>query len=85
MADVALTVDGRDTVVPEGTPLLDAIRALGIRLTTLCQLDGVSPREAWRATSYSPTAMTGATNTKPEMIASTSTQPPSRKASRLTK
>ena len=38
-----LTIDGRETEVPEGATLLDAARALGIDVPTLCFLDGREP------------------------------------------
>lgn len=38
---IKLTIDGRDVEVPEGGTVLDAARALGIEIPTLCHLPGV--------------------------------------------
>jgi bidirectional [NiFe] hydrogenase diaphorase subunit len=43
-----LTVDGVEVAVPEGASLLDAVRAAGVELPTLCHLDGLSPVGACR-------------------------------------
>ncbi|MGL6134246.1 MAG: bidirectional hydrogenase complex protein HoxU [Prochlorococcaceae cyanobacterium] len=43
-----LTVDGMEVAVPEGATLLDAVRAAGVELPTLCHLDGLSPVGACR-------------------------------------
>jgi bidirectional [NiFe] hydrogenase diaphorase subunit len=43
-----LTVDGVEVAVPEGATLLDAVRASGAELPTLCHLDGLSPVGACR-------------------------------------
>ncbi|MEO1003458.1 MAG: bidirectional hydrogenase complex protein HoxU [Cyanobacteria bacterium J06638_7] len=43
-----LTVDGVEVAVPEGASLLDAVRASGAELPTLCHLDGLSPVGACR-------------------------------------
>ena len=40
---VALTVDGRDVEVVEGSTILDACRLLGVDTPTLCQLDTLTP------------------------------------------
>lgn len=40
--DVTLTIDGRPVQVPEGTRVLDAAARLGIKIPTLCYLEGVS-------------------------------------------
>jgi len=40
---VRLTIDGRDVRVEEGTTILDAARALGIRVPTLCHVEEVEP------------------------------------------
>ncbi len=37
---VTLTIDGRSVSVDEGTTILDAARSVGIRIPTLCQVDG---------------------------------------------
>jgi NADH dehydrogenase/NADH:ubiquinone oxidoreductase subunit G len=38
-----LTIDGRRVTVPEDAYLLDAARAAGVRIPTLCQFDGLEP------------------------------------------
>lgn len=38
-----LTIDGRDVAVPQGATLLDAARALGLEVPTLCYLEGLPP------------------------------------------
>ena len=44
MADtVRLTIDGREVEVPEGATILDAAKALGIRIPTLCYLKATKP------------------------------------------
>ena len=43
-----LTVDGVEVAVPAGASLLDAVRAAGAELPTLCHLDGLSPVGACR-------------------------------------
>ncbi|HEX9364729.1 MAG TPA: 2Fe-2S iron-sulfur cluster-binding protein [Candidatus Dormibacteraeota bacterium] len=43
MADVALTIDGREVLAREGTTILDACRGLEIDTPTLCQLDNLTP------------------------------------------
>ena len=43
MAEVALTIDGRDVGVRRGATILEACRALGIDTPTLCQLDTLTP------------------------------------------
>ena len=40
---VNVTIDGRAVEVEEGTTLLDAARQLGIRIPTLCKVDGFEP------------------------------------------
>ncbi len=40
---VALTIDGRDVDVTEGSSILDACRRLGIDTPTLCQVDNLTP------------------------------------------
>ncbi len=40
---VTLTIDGRDIAVEDGTTILDAARQLGIRIPTLCHVDGFEP------------------------------------------
>lgn len=40
---VSLTIDGRLVKVPEGTTVLDAARWLGIRIPTLCHVQGLEP------------------------------------------
>jgi len=42
-ATVALTIDGRDVEVPEGTTILGACRTLGIDIPTLCWLESLKP------------------------------------------
>ena len=43
MADVHLTIDGRDVLAREGSTILDACRRLRIDTPTLCQLDNLTP------------------------------------------
>ncbi|HKW60228.1 MAG TPA: 2Fe-2S iron-sulfur cluster-binding protein [Candidatus Dormibacteraeota bacterium] len=43
MAEVALTIDGRDVLSPRGATILDACRRLRIDTPTLCQLDNLTP------------------------------------------
>ena len=43
-----LTVDGAEVAVPDGATLLDAVRAAGASLPTLCHLDGLTPVGACR-------------------------------------
>jgi len=38
-----ITIDGRQTRIPEGTTLLDACRGLGIETPTLCYLENLTP------------------------------------------
>jgi predicted molibdopterin-dependent oxidoreductase YjgC len=45
---VALTVDGREVEVAEGATLLDACRALGLDVPTLCYLETLAPVNACR-------------------------------------
>ena len=40
---VSLTIDGRPVTVEAGTTILQAARSLGIKIPTLCHLDGVPP------------------------------------------
>ena len=40
---VTLTVDGREVAVPKGTTLLDACRAVGSEVPTLCYLETLTP------------------------------------------
>jgi formate dehydrogenase major subunit len=40
---ISLTIDGRSVAVPEGTTVLDAARWLGIRIPTLCHVQGLEP------------------------------------------
>ena len=48
MSVVTLQVDGRDVAVPAGATLLQAIRAAGLSVPTLCHLDGLDPVGACR-------------------------------------
>lgn len=41
MKSVKLTIDGKAVEVPDGTTILDAARANGINIPTLCHLEGV--------------------------------------------
>jgi formate dehydrogenase major subunit len=43
MATVALTIDGRAARVEAGTTVLRAARAIGIRIPTLCHVEGLAP------------------------------------------
>jgi formate dehydrogenase major subunit len=40
---VTLSIDGRSVTVPEGSTVLDAARWLGIRIPTLCHVQGLEP------------------------------------------
>ena len=40
---VRLSIDGRDVAVEDGTTILDAARQLGIRIPTLCHVEGFEP------------------------------------------
>src|SRR6185295_7708262 len=40
---VALTIDGRDASVPEGTTILSACATLGLSIPTLCFLETLKP------------------------------------------
>ena len=48
MANVNLTIDGRTLSVPAGTTILEAARANGIRIPTLCFLKGLDPHASCR-------------------------------------
>lgn len=48
MSVITLTINGRPVAVPAGSSLLEAVRAAGITLPTLCHLDGLSPVGACR-------------------------------------
>ena len=48
MANVDLTIDGKTLSVPAGTTILEAARANGIRIPTLCFLKGLAPRASCR-------------------------------------
>jgi NADP-reducing hydrogenase subunit HndD len=41
--EVALTIDGREVRVPEGSTILQACRAIGIYTPTLCYLENLTP------------------------------------------
>jgi len=43
MAEVHLTIDGRDVLAREGATILDACRRLQVDTPTLCQLDNLTP------------------------------------------
>ena len=43
MADVTLTIDGREVQAREGSTILDACRRMRIDTPTLCQLDTLTP------------------------------------------
>ena len=38
MADVTLTIDGKNVTVPEGTTILEAAKTIGIDIPSLCYL-----------------------------------------------
>lgn len=40
---ITITIDGRSVTVPPGTTVLDAARWLGIRIPTLCHIQGLEP------------------------------------------
>ena len=48
MADVKLTINGKALSVPAGTTILEAARANGIRIPTLCFLKELDPRASCR-------------------------------------
>ena len=48
MAVITLEVDGQPVAVPRGASLLEAVRAAGVALPTLCHLDGLTPVGACR-------------------------------------
>jgi bidirectional [NiFe] hydrogenase diaphorase subunit len=48
MSVITLRIDGQPVAVPAGSSLLQAVRAAGIKLPTLCHLDGLSPVGACR-------------------------------------
>src|SRR5215470_4963979 len=43
MADLSLTIDGREVTAAQGATILDACRSLGLDTPTLCQLDNLTP------------------------------------------
>ncbi|MGD8374982.1 MAG: FAD-dependent oxidoreductase [Acidobacteriota bacterium] len=43
MAPITLTIDGRRITVESGATVLEAARALGIRIPTLCHVQGIEP------------------------------------------
>jgi glycine cleavage system H lipoate-binding protein/ferredoxin len=43
MTEVNMKIDGRDVKAEQRSPLLGAIRSLGIQVPTLCHLDGLEP------------------------------------------
>src|SRR5690348_17667041 len=43
MAEVALSIDGRDVLARQGSTILDACRRLGVNTPTLCQIDNLTP------------------------------------------
>ena len=48
MAVISLQIDGQPLAVPIGSTLLEAVRAAGVELATLCHLEGLSPVGACR-------------------------------------
>jgi glycine cleavage system H lipoate-binding protein/NAD-dependent dihydropyrimidine dehydrogenase PreA subunit len=48
MPQVKMKIDGREVGAEQGEPLLTSIRALGIDVPTLCQMDGLEPHGACR-------------------------------------
>ena len=46
MGAVTLTIDGRAIAVEPGTTVLEAARALGIEIPTLCHIEGIEPAAA---------------------------------------
>ena len=48
MANVNLTINGKPVAVPAGTTILDAAKAIGIRIPTLCAYEGMGPHAACR-------------------------------------
>jgi predicted molibdopterin-dependent oxidoreductase YjgC len=47
--EIALTIDGQEVRVPEGTTILQACRARGIEIPTLCFLETLTPVNVCRA------------------------------------
>ena len=45
---VSLTIDGRAIDVPQGTTIIDACKALGVEIPTLCYLETLTPVNACR-------------------------------------
>jgi len=45
---VTVTIDGNEVTTPEGSTILDACRAEGIEIPTLCYLDGLEPANSCR-------------------------------------
>jgi predicted molibdopterin-dependent oxidoreductase YjgC len=43
MAEIALTIDGRDVLARQGATILDACRKVGVDTPTLCQIDNLTP------------------------------------------
>ena len=48
MADLTLTIDGREVTVPEGTTILDACGGRGGDIPTLCYGETITPKNACR-------------------------------------
>ena len=48
MSVLTLRIDGQEVAVPEGSTLLQAAAAAGIRLPRLCHLEGLTPVAACR-------------------------------------
>lgn len=48
MAEIAITIDGRDVLARAGTTILDSCRLQGLDTPTLCQLDTLTPVNACR-------------------------------------
>ncbi len=54
--EIELTVNGRSVAVPEGAMLLEAVRAAGVELPTLCHHEGLAPYGACRLCMVAITA-----------------------------
>ncbi len=44
--DITLTIDGREVTVQAGATILEAARKAGVRIPTLCHMDGLKPRSS---------------------------------------
>ncbi len=42
MAMVTLTIDGKQVTVPEGTPIIEAAKSIGVDIPSLCYLKDIN-------------------------------------------